>query len=168
MSTPEPHNFDTDPDGKRGYRLGQTFTFIVGGEELELRRGLAIGSTVLDRWQSVLDRFLAAPEDRTEEKGWHKVEDDEFVETFRETMLSILVPGSRGAFERVLANEAEPLMIPDAVELLLWAVPVVTGGRPTGAPSPSSDGSTAPTPEPAVASSTGGSSSPVTPTESKG
>lgn len=164
MSTTEPKNFDTDPDGKRGWRLGQTFTFILGGEELELRRGLHIGSTVLDRWQGVLGRFLADDEERAKPE-WVKVGDDEFVETFRETMIAILIPGSRAAFERVLENEQEPLMIPDCVELLLWAVPVVTGGRPTQAPSPSSDGSTAPTPEPDAASSTDASSSPDTPTE---
>jgi hypothetical protein len=160
-----PRNFDTDPDSKRGARLAQDFAFTIGGESLELRHGVAIGSTALDRWSDVLDRFLA-DEDEKAKPEWRKVEDDEFLETFRDTMFSILVPGSQAAFERVLANETDPLMIPDAVELLIWAVQVVTGGRPTEASSPSSDGSTAPTPEPDAASSTDASSSPATPTGS--
>lgn len=157
-----PRNFDTDPESKRGSRLAQDFSFTIGGESLELRHGVAIGSTALDRWSEVLDRFLASDEEKAKPE-WRKVEDDEFLETFRDTMFAILVPGSQAAFERVLANETDPLMIPDAVELLIWAVQVVTGGRPTEASSPSSGGSTAPTPEPAAASSTGGSSSPATP-----
>jgi hypothetical protein len=152
-------DFDTDQTTKRGTRLAQSFDFKLGGETFQLRRGLQVGGHALDRWRDVLGRMLADEEERA--KPEHaEVDDEEFLDVFRETMSGLLEPGQQAAFERVLGNETEPLMIPDAFEVCFWAVGVVTG-RPTDASMPSFNGSTLPTPEPDDSSSTADSSSPV-------
>lgn len=151
-------DFDTDVSTKRGRRLTQDFEFMFGGEKLRLRNGIHVESTAIDRWRDVLARMLV-PEG--EEGPDHKpVEDDEFLETFQETMRAILLPGQEAAFERALVNDTAPVMIPDAFEVIFWAVGVVTG-RPTDARSPSSSGSTEQTTAPATPSSTADSSSPA-------
>lgn len=152
-------DFDTDQTTKRGTRLAQSFDFKLGGETFQLRRGLQVGGHSLDRWRDVLKRMLATEEEEAKE-GFVEVDDDEFVDCFRETMIAILEPGQQAALERILANEVEPLMIPDAFEVCFWAVGVVTG-RPTDASTPSSNGSTPQTGEPLDPSSTDASSSPV-------
>lgn len=151
-------DFDQDPSTKRGSRLSQDFEFMFGGEKLRLRNGIHVQSTAIDRWRDVLSRMLV-PEGE-EPDGFKPVEDDEFLEVFQETMRAILLPGQEAAFERALVNDQAPVMIPDAFEVIFWAVGVVTG-RPTDAPSPSSSGSTAPTTELDTPSSTDASSSPA-------
>lgn len=159
-------DFDTDQGTKRGTRLAQSFDFKLGGETFQLRRGLQVGGHALDRWRDVLSRMLADDEAQAkwaethDGKEYVDVEDDEFLEAFVETMTALLEPGQQAALERVLANDAEPIMIPDAFEVCFWAVGVVTG-RPTDASMPSSNGSTPPTPEQPATSSTDDSSSPV-------
>ena len=153
-----PKNFDTDGSTKRGARLAQDGEFVLGGETFKLRRGLAVGNTALDQWRDVLRRMTAAEDER--EDGFVDVEDAEFLDAFRSTMLALLEPGQAATFERVLANEEAPVMIPDAFEVCFWAVGVVTG-RPTAASPPSSNGSATPTEEPDESSSTDGSSSPA-------
>jgi len=161
-------NFDTDPEFSRGYRLGQTFTFTLGGEDFELLKGLRIGSTALDRWWPALRRMNATEEEQAawpqtyDGEVWKKVDDDEFLEVWKHTMLQLLVPGQEAKLERVMdPSRVDPLMIRDAVDVILWATPVVVGRRPTEASSASSNGSPAQNPEPAASSSTGGSSSPA-------
>ncbi len=158
MSTPEVKNFDTDASGKRGSRLSAQFQFVLGGVELELRRGLKVGSDALDQWWPMLAR-MGVDED-TAGPDHKPVGDDEFLEVWRETMHSLLVPGQETALERILANEVEPVMLPDLVEVMIWAVRTVTGSRPTDASSASSNGSTAPSTVPAATSSPDVSSSP--------
>lgn len=162
-------DFDTDQDGTRGSRLAQEFGFTLGGETFELRHGLRVGSTALARWAPTLDRMRAPRDDETM-KEWQeanpgeefkRVDDDEFLEVWTETMHTLLRPGQEIALERVLANEEEPLMLPDLVEVILWAVRTVTGGRPTEASPASSDGSAAQSTEPDDTSSKGASSSPA-------
>ncbi len=150
-------DFDTDQGTKRGLRLAQNFDFKLGGETFQLRRGLAVGGHVLDQWRDVLRRMLATDEEQAAE-GYVEVDDDEFLDCFRNTMGALLEPGQQAALERLLANDIEPLMIPDAFEVCFWAVGVVTG-RPTDASTPSSNGSTPPTTEPGESSSTADSSS---------
>lgn len=150
-------NFDTD--GQRGARLSSEFRFTLGGEDFELRHGLKIGSSVLDGWHPVLDRMMTPEEERGE--GYVPVSDDEFVEIWRHAMVGLLLPGQAGAVDRVLANESEPVSIPDLVDVILWAVRTVSGGRPTEASSASSNGSTAPSTEPGDSSSKDESSSPA-------
>lgn len=160
-------DFDTDQASARGRRLGQDFTFTLGGETFELRHGLKVGSTALNEWDPVLDRMLAKPDDIAawpethDGEAWKLVDDDEFLIVWRETMLGILKPGQEAALERILADEVSPLMLPDMIETIMHAVRVVTGSRPTGASSASSGGSTAPNPERADSSSRGDSSSPA-------
>lgn len=157
-------DFDTDQATKRGQRLAQSFDFKLAGETFSLRRGLQVGGHALDRWRDVLARMLADEDARaawaeTHDGAEHvEVEDEEFLDVFRETMSSLLEPGQQAALERVLGQEIEPIMIPDAFEVCFWAVGVVTG-RPTDASMPSSNGSTPPTPEPPDSSSTDESSS---------
>jgi len=170
----DPKNFDTDPETNRGYRLGQEFVFVFAGETFELRHGLAIGSNALDAWWPVLRRMNASEEDQAawpemfDSEGrpgtggvWTKVDDEEFLRVFRESMHNILRPGQEDKLDRILDPALdEPLMIRDCVEVILWAVPVVAGARPTEASSASSNGSTAPNPEPAATSSTDDFTSP--------
>lgn len=151
-------DFDKDPATKRGARLQQDFEFALGGETFRLRNGLVVSSTAIDRWRDVLGRMLTV--EGQEPEGHVPVEDDEFLDCFQETMRAILQPGQEAAFDRALVNDGEPLMIPDMFEVIFWAVGVVTG-RPTDAPSPSSNGSTEPTTAPAESSSTAASSSPA-------
>lgn len=163
----EPHDFDNDPDGNRGHRLGQTFRFVLAGETFELRHGLHIGSEALDEWFPMLARMRMDEEARAADPEYKLVDDDEFRATWRRTMLNILLPqpsavAISAALDRVLdPDRDDPLMYRDAIDVILWAVPVVTGARPTEASPASSDGSTAPNPEPADTSSTGASSSPA-------
>lgn len=157
MSTPEVRNFDTDAQGKRGARLAQHFRFVLGGAELELRRGLKVGSEALDAWWPMLAR-MSQDDDAPDAKP---VGDDEFLDTWRDTMHALLIPGQEMVLQRVLENELEPVMLPDLVEVMIWAVRTVTGSRPTDASSASSNGSTAPSTEPAGTSSPDASSSPV-------
>lgn len=163
----EPKNFDTDPDTNRGYRLGQEFTFVLAGTTFELRHGLAIGSHALDGWWPVLSRMNATEADQEAWPSTHdgaayeKVKDDEFLDAFRTAMGNLLKPGQETELDEILDPRLEnPLMIRDCVDVILWAVPVVAGARPTVASSDSSNGSTAPNPEPAASSSTDDSISP--------
>jgi hypothetical protein len=159
-----PHNFDTDPSGNRGYRLAQAFKFVLGGEEFELRHGLHIGATALDEWFPMLARMNASEEARAE-PDYKPVDDDEFITVWRQAMRNIVVGGEdevRGKLDAILdPDRLDPLMFRDAIDVILWAVPVVTGARPTEASPASSDGSTAPKQERAATSSTADSSSPV-------
>jgi hypothetical protein len=155
MSTPEVKNFDTG-GGRRGARLAQHFRFVLGGQEFTLRRGLKVGSDALDAWWPMLAR-MSADEDAPDVVP---VGDPEFLETWRATMLALLVPGQDAVLEQVLENEVEPVMLPDLVEVMIWAVRTVTGNRPTDASSASSNGSTAPSTEPVATSSPVASSSP--------
>lgn len=158
---------DFDADGNRGRRLKQEFTFTLGGETFELRHGLKVGSTVLDRWAPALDKMRATPEEQetwAEDHGgeqYVRVDDDEFLEIWQDAMLGMLRPGQEVALERVLANDLEPIMLPDLVEVILWAVRTVTGSRPTEASPDSSPGSATPSTEPEDSSSRGASSSPA-------
>lgn len=165
-------DFDTDPTTRRGSRLALDREFTLGGETFRVRTALKVGSTALDRWRGVLGRMTAqAKYDRSEEagetpeplpEGHSEVEDDEFMETFRETMGAILEPGQETALDRVISSETAPLMVSDAFEVCFWAVGVVTG-RPTDASRLSSSGSTTPTTEPDSPSLTAASSSPEEP-----
>lgn len=150
---------DFDTIGARGSRLSNEFKFKLGGEDFELRHGLKIGSTILDGWHPVLERMMTADADRGDD--YVPVDDEEFIAIWRSTMLGLLLPGQEAAIDRVLANESEPVMIPDLVDVILWAVQTVAGGRPTEASSASSDGSPAPNTEPAASSSKDESSSPA-------
>lgn len=150
-------NFDTE--GRRGERLSSEFKFKLGTEDFELRHGLKIGSTILDGWHPVLERMMTPEEERGD--GYEPVSDDEFVAIWRATMIGLLLPGQEGAVDRVLGNETEPVSIPDLVDVILWAVRTVAGGRPTEASSASSNGSTAPSTEPEDTSSKDESSSPA-------
>lgn len=148
-----------DEDGPRAERLRQDFTFQLCGESVELRHGLKVGSTALDSWLPVLARMQTPLEERSA-PDYKKVQDDEFVAVWLETMVELSVPGSLAALERILANDQVPAMIRDLVDVLVDSVNVVMGNRPTEASSGSSAGSTAPTPEPAEPSSPAASSSP--------
>lgn len=150
-------NFDTD--GNRAARLTQEFKFALGGEDFELRHGLKIGSTILDGWHPVLERMMTDEAGRGD--GYEPVSDEEFVAIWRATMIGLLLPGQEAAVDRVLANETEPVTIPDLVDVILWAVRTVAGGRPTEALSASSNGSTTPNTEPGDSSSREESSSPA-------
>lgn len=154
-----PKNFDTDGSTQRGTRLAQDGEFTLGGETFKLRRGLAVGSHALDQWRDVLGRMTAEEDERGAD--YVKVEDEEFLDAFRNTMQALLEPGQTVAFERILSAEAiDPIMIGDAFEVCFWAVGVVTG-RPTDASVPSSNGSTPQSTEPDTDSSTVASSSPA-------
>jgi hypothetical protein len=166
-------DFDTDPTTRRGSRLALDREFTLGGETFRVRTALKVGSTALDRWRGVLGRMTAQArfENAEAEEGatpaplpadHREVEDDEFMETFRETMGAILEPGQEVALDRVISSETAPLMVSDAFEVCFWAVGVVTG-RPTDASRLSSSGSTTPTTEPVSPSLTAGSSSPAEP-----
>lgn len=151
-------DFDTDATGLRGSRLSQDFKFRLGGETFELRHGLKVGSEVLNEWDPLLARMRTPLEERGE--GYEPVDDEEFLEVWTRAMHGLLQPGQAATLERVLGDEVEPVMLPDLVEVILWAVRTVTGGRPTEASSASSTGSTTPSTEPDDSSSKDASSSP--------
>lgn len=146
-------DFDTDPTTTRGARLADR-DFMLGGLPFRLRPAKDVPHDAIDRWRAVWAQMTdeAAP----------PVMDPDFTAAFRDFMASAIEPEQVETFlEHVKPGMADDaITIPDAVEVVVWAAGVVAA-RPMGASSASSNGSTAPTTEPAGSSSTELSSSPA-------
>lgn len=145
-------DFDTDPTTSRGARLIDR-EFTLGGLPFKLRPGKDVPSDAVDRWREVWAQMT--------DPDAPPVMDPDFTAAFLDFMGNAILPEQAETFREHChpGQASDPITIPDAVEVIVWAVGVVAA-RPMGASSASSNGSTAPTTEPDGSSSTEASSSP--------
>lgn len=145
-------DFDTDTATSRARRLADR-DFTIGGLPFRLRASKDVPSAAVEAYREMWSRLID-PDAPT-------VQDPEYVAAWAELMRNVLEPGQA---EHLIAlgqpGTVDAITIPDAIEVAEWAVGVVAG-RPMGASSASSNGSTAPIPAPDGSPSTDPSLSPV-------
>ncbi len=146
-------DFDTDLTTSRGSRLADR-EFMLGGLPFTLRPGKDVPSDAVERWRAIWAQMT--------DPDAPPVMDPDFTAAWLDFMANAIEPEQVETFrEHCKPGEAaDPITIPDAVEVVVWAVGVVAA-RPMGASSASSNGSTAPMTEPGPSSSTATSSSPA-------
>jgi hypothetical protein len=146
-------DFDTDPTTSRGARLADR-EFTLGGLPFKLRPAKDVPSDAIDRWRVVWAQMT--------DPDAPPVMDPDFTAAWLDFMANAIEPEQVETFREHCKPGAapDPITIPDAVEVIVWAVGVVAA-RPMGASSASSNGSTAPTTVQAASSSTEASSSPA-------
>lgn len=146
-------DFDTDLTTRRAARIADR-DFTIGGLPFRLRPRKEVDNEALERWRVVWDSMI--------DPDGAGVSDPDFLEAFYDFMAHVLEAGQFEPFKEICepGGADDPITMEDAVDLVMWAAGVVSG-RPIGALSASSDGSTAPTTEPGESSSTGSSSSPA-------
>jgi hypothetical protein len=147
-------DFDNDPNERRAARIADR-DFKIGGLPFRLRASRDVPIDALDRWREIWRRMI----DPRDEAG---VSDPDFLAAFYDLMANVLEPDQFEPFREICepGGTADPITMEDAVDLVMWATGVV-GGRPIGASSASSTGSTTPTTAPGGSSSTETSSSPA-------
>lgn len=146
-------NFDTDLTTRRAQRIADR-DFVIGGLPFRLRASADVSPDALEEWRVIWDQML--------EPDAPPIADPDFLHGFYDFMENVLEPGQFEHFEPLTkpGGTGDPITIPDAVDLVIWATGIVAA-RPIGASSASSNGSTAPTTAQDASSSTEASSSPV-------
>lgn len=146
-------DFDTDPTTRRAQRIADR-DFTIGGLPFRLRPSKDIPNDALDRWRVVWSQMV--------DPAQPPVLDPDFLAAFYDFFGHVLEEGQFEHLEAICkpGGAGDPITIEDAVDLVMWAAGVVAG-RPIGASSDSSSGSTTRTTGPDGSSSTEPSTSPV-------